>query len=51
MRYFLYIIAAILIIGWLIGVFAYHLGGLIHVLLTLAIIVIIIRLIRGDEGY
>ncbi|HZH87642.1 MAG TPA: lmo0937 family membrane protein [Chitinophagaceae bacterium] len=30
----LYIIAVILIIGWAIGVFAYSVGGLIHVLLV-----------------
>ena len=43
----LYIIAFILVIGWAIGVFAYSLGGLIHILLVLAVIAIIFRLIRG----
>ncbi|HYG15295.1 MAG TPA: lmo0937 family membrane protein [Bacteroidia bacterium] len=45
----LYLIALILIIGWAVGVFAYSLGGLIHVLLVLAIIAILFRLIRGRE--
>jgi len=45
----LYIIAIILIIGWAIGVFAYSLGGIIHILLVLAVIAIIFRLIRGRE--
>lgn len=45
----LYIIALILLIGWAIGVFAYSLSGLIHVLLVLAILAILFRLIRGRE--
>ena len=43
----LYIIAVLLIIGWLIGVVGYSLGGLIHVLLVIAVIAIILRLIQG----
>jgi hypothetical protein len=43
----LYIIAVILIIGWLLGFFAFHAGGIIHVLLVLAVIAIVIRLIQG----
>ncbi|MDR3697397.1 lmo0937 family membrane protein [Mucilaginibacter sp.] len=48
MRSILYIIAVILIIGWAIGVFAYSVGGIIHVLLVIAIISLLIGLIRGD---
>jgi len=43
----LYIIAVILIIGWLIGFFAYSAGGVIHILLVIAVIAIIFRLIQG----
>ena len=43
----LYIIAVILIIGWLIGVFAYSSTGLIHVLLVIAVIAILFKIIRG----
>lgn len=43
----LYIIAIILIIGWLLGYFVFSVGGLIHVLLVIAIIAVILRLIRG----
>lgn len=46
MRSLLYIIAVILIIGWLLGFFAYSAGGLIHILLVLAIIAILIGIIR-----
>lgn len=47
MNNLLYTIAVILIIGWLIGVFGFHAGGLIHVLLVIAIIAVILRLIKG----
>lgn len=45
----LYIIAVILIIGWLLGFFAFHAGGLIHILLVLAVIAILLRLIGGSR--
>jgi hypothetical protein len=43
----LYLIAVLLIIGWLLGLFVFHVGGLIHVLLVIAIIVVLIRVIQG----
>jgi hypothetical protein len=43
----LYIIAVILVIGWAIGFFAYSAGGLIHILLVIAVIAVLFRLIRG----
>ncbi|RYF99976.1 MAG: lmo0937 family membrane protein [Chitinophagaceae bacterium] len=45
----LYIIAIILIIGWILGFFVFSAGGLIHILLVVAIIAILLRLIRGDR--
>jgi hypothetical protein len=45
----LYLIAIILIIGWLLGFFVFSAGGLIHILLVVAIIAILLRLIRGDR--
>jgi len=43
-------IAIILIILWLLGVVtSYTLGGFIHVLLVIAIIMILIRLIQGKK--
>lgn len=47
MNSLLYIIAVILVIGWLIGFFAYSAGGLIHILLVIAVIAILINIIRG----
>lgn len=46
MRSILYIVAVILIIGWAIGFLGYHAGGIIHVLLVIAIISILLGVIR-----
>lgn len=43
----LYVIAVILIIGWLLGAFVFSVGSIIHVLLVVAVIAILLRLIRG----
>lgn len=43
----LYIIAVILVIAWAIGFIGYSAGGLIHVLLVIAVIAIIIKLLQG----
>jgi hypothetical protein len=41
-------IAVILFVLWLLGFFALHVGGgLIHILLVLAVIVVLYRLITG----
>jgi hypothetical protein len=45
----LYIIAVILIIGWLVGYFGYNAGGLIHILLLIALVAIILRVIQGRK--
>ncbi len=45
----LYLIAIILIIGWILGFFVFHAGGLIHILLVIAVIAVLLRLIRGDK--
>ena len=44
----LYTLALILIIAWLLGlVSSYTLGGFIHILLVVAIVVILVRVIQG----
>ena len=43
----LYILAVILIIGWIFGFFVYSAGSLIHVLLVIAVIAILLNVIRG----
>ena len=45
----LYVIAVILVIAWAIGFIGYSAGGLIHILLVIAIIAVVFRLIRGDR--
>lgn len=45
----LYIVAVILIIGWAVGFFAYSAGGIIHILLVIALIAILFRLIKGGK--
>jgi hypothetical protein len=47
MRSILYIIAVILVIGWLLGFFVYSATGLIHILLVLAVISLLLALIGG----
>ena len=46
----LYVIAVILIIGWAIGFVGFHVGGLIHLLLVIAIIAILMRVISGNKA-
>jgi hypothetical protein len=45
----LYIIAVVLIIAWAIGFIGYSLGGLVHILLVIAVIAILLRIIRGRK--
>ena len=43
----LYIIAVILIIFWAIGYLGFHSGGIIHILLVIALIAVVLRIIQG----
>ena len=45
----LYAVAVILIVIWAIGFLGYHAGGLIHLLLVIAVISILLRVIRGNR--
>jgi Family of unknown function (DUF5670) len=46
----LYTIAVVLLILWLLGlVTSYTIGGLIHVLLVIAIVVVLLRIISGRK--
>lgn len=46
----LYTIAAILVILWLLGLItSYTVGGFIHLLLVIAVIMVLVRLIRGEN--
>jgi hypothetical protein len=44
----LYTIAVVMLILWLLGLItAYTMGGLIHILLVIAIVVVLLRVING----
>lgn len=45
----LYIVAIILVVAWGIGFYGYHSGGIIHILLVIALIAILFRIIKGDR--
>ena len=42
----LYLIAVILVIAWAIGFLGYNAGGIIHILLVLAIVAFLLKVIR-----
>jgi hypothetical protein len=44
----LYTIAVILVIIWAIGFFGYAAGGIIHVLLVIAIVLFLLKFIRRE---
>ncbi len=44
-----YTIAVILVILWAIGFVGYGAGGIIHLLLVIAIIVVLLRVIQGRK--
>ena len=44
----LYTIAVVMLILWLLGLItAYTMGGFIHILLVIAIVVVLLRIIKG----
>jgi hypothetical protein len=45
----LYLIAVILVIAWAIGFLGYHSGGIIHLLLVIAVIAILLKIIRRAD--
>ncbi len=51
MRSLLYIIVVILVISWLLGGFAFHVGGdAIHIIIVIAVILLLLNLINGGSG-
>jgi hypothetical protein len=45
----LYVIAVILILGWAIGFIGFNAGGIIHLLLVIALIAVVFRVISGKR--
>ncbi|MCE2995890.1 MAG: lmo0937 family membrane protein [Cyclobacteriaceae bacterium] len=46
----LYTVAVILIIIWAIGYLGFQTGGIIHILLVIALIAVLLRLIQGRKS-
>ena len=47
----LYTVAVVLLVLWLLGFFAFHVGsGLIHLLLVIAIVMVLINVIQGRRA-
>ena len=43
-------IAIVLVVAWALGFFAFHVaGGLIHLLLVIALVVFVVNLVRGRK--
>ena len=45
----LYVVAVVLLIAWAIGFVGFQAGGIIHVLLVIALIAVILRVIQGKK--
>jgi Family of unknown function (DUF5670) len=45
MKDLLYLIIIILVIGWIFGAFVFHVGGVIHIVLVLAVVLLLFKLI------
>jgi hypothetical protein len=51
MRSIIYIIVVILVISWLLGGFAFHVGGdAIHIIIVIAVILLLLNLFNGGRG-
>ena len=50
-EYMLYTIAVVLLVLWLLGlVSGYAIGGLIHILLVVAVVMVLLRVIQGRRA-
>jgi len=49
MNTLLYVFAVLLIIFWALGFFVYNAGGIINILLVIAVIAILLRIINGKS--
>lgn len=49
MNSLLYIIAVVLIVLWAIGFLGFNMGGIIHLLLVIALVAVLLRIIKGEK--
>ncbi|QSE96443.1 lmo0937 family membrane protein [Fulvivirga lutea] len=47
----LYIVAVVLVILWAIGFLGYNAGGIVHILLVIALISVLFRVIKGGRSF
>lgn len=45
----LYFVAIVLVILWAVGFLGYNSGGIIHILLVIALIAVLFRIIKGQK--
>jgi hypothetical protein len=45
----LYVIAVVLVIIWAVGFLGFQAGGIIHLLLVIALIIVLLRVIQGRK--
>lgn len=50
MNNLLWIVAVVLIISWVLGFAIFHVGGIIHALLVIAVIAVLFNLISGRRS-
>jgi len=51
MRSIIYIIVVILVISWLLGGFAFHIGGeAIHIIIVIAVILLLLNIFNGGRS-
>jgi hypothetical protein len=43
----LYLVAVVLVVAWILGLTAFNAGGIIHILLVIAAVVVLLRVIQG----
>jgi len=46
----LYAVVVILLIGWLLGYFVFQYGAAVHVLLVIAVVITVLRVLRGRKA-
>jgi len=49
MKNLFYLIATVLVLAWIIGLLALNAGKFIHILLVVALLMIIVRVLKGKE--
>jgi len=46
---YLYVLAILLVIAWIIGFYSTSIGGIVHILLIMAVIALIIRVFNDED--